>query len=858
MDSSNRERALICGGTNFLGPHLVGKLLEKGYDVAVCTRGIHEIPHKKLVTSLVCDCNHDEGRAKKVLGGKEFDVVIDCISYCPKEVYNVLSNVKTSRYIQVSSIGVYQDSVTDEDRRLHSPVKEDRFDPRTYQEWKMETSPEAGYGIRKRYAECAAYQMFPHCNPISIRSAYAADPSNPAHEQNARIPELVSWIREGKRIDPSNKNYAVCFTRVDEEADLILELISNGYQEPLNISSSGYIKIGDMIAYIAGKLGVEPHYGDKGEFVHFPSGIHLDTKRLSETGFGLSRLSGWFWNYLDFYIEYPAQRYKPWREVRGAIDTFQRGACAVKNHSFDIYKKMSLLLSEGVHLADILQGMGIKSIYVYGAGEMGKMALADLSGRMDIPAVFDRSVKSETSISICKKVNNHMEKETVFEYPFRHPDSIPEDETIILITPAAAYQEIVKSMINRGISRRRFLSLNLLLYYGMYGRTESKNRRQKKVSGRRYVPRKEFLITGAQFRNKGSQSMLFTAASEIRKRFEDAVIWFCPNFGDEEYEKAADKYRMIFLLDGTDEESTLYEALPRLDGIIDVSGYGLTSQKWVNATDRELGYFKMAREYQIPVYLMPQSFGPFEYEKDKIEEIKELLSYIRVIYAREKAGYRLLADTFSLTNVKQSVDLVLQNTGIQLEDVYFNVDQNKRYDLPTHNNAAIIPNIQNDRNGLSQDLLAVYKEIIGKLLAFGKDIYIISHSEDEAVCEAIYEPYQYTDAVHWYKQEFDCVGFGELAGQFQYIIGSRYHAVVHAYKKHVPCIVIGWAEKYRELLELFGQTQYLFDVRKRIHAGDVRSALDTMEKSYGKEAEKIAAILPGIQARNCFDIFDNQ
>ena len=67
---------------------------------------------------------------------------------------------------------------------------------------------------------------------------------------------------------------------------------------------------------------------------------------------------------------------------------------------------------------------------------MGKMALADLSGRMDIPAVFDRSVKSETSISICKKVNNHMEKETVFEYPFRHPDSIPEDETIILITPA--------------------------------------------------------------------------------------------------------------------------------------------------------------------------------------------------------------------------------------------------------------------------------------------------------------------------------------------------------------------------------------------------------------------------------------
>lgn len=858
MGLSNKERVLLCGGTNFLGPHLVGKLVARGYDVTICTRGIHKVPHEKEVKTLICDCNNDEEGARKVLGGLEFDVVIDCISYCPKEVYNVLSNVKTPRYIQVSSIGVYQDSVTDEDRRLHLPIREERFNPQTYKEWKMEVDPGTGYGARKRYAECAAYQMFPQCNPVSIRSAYAADPFNPAHEQNVRFPELVSWVRERKEINPVNKNYAVCFTRVDEEADLILKLMSNKYQDPLNISSSGYMEIEAMIAYIAEGLGMKYYYGKNGEYVHFPSGIHLNTEKLSEIGFEPSRLSDWFWNYLDTYIECPAEYYKPWKEVRGALDTFQGGTCVMKNHSFDIYRKMSLLLAEGIHLADILHSMGIKSLYVYGAGEMGKMTLADLSGRINILGVFDRAVKSGTSIRVCKKTDQDLDGETVFDYPLYHPDSIPEDRAAILITPAAAYSEIVKSLINSGVSRCRFISLNLLLYYGMYARKEFGNRLRRKDFGRLYIFKKQFLITGAQFRNKGSQSMLFTAVSEIRKRFEDAVIWFCPNFGYEEYKKAADKYRLIFLLDGKEEDSTLYEVLPRLDGIIDVSGYGLSSRRWVNATDRELNYLKMAREYKIPIYLMPQSFGPFEYETEKIEEIKELLSYAEVIYAREREGYNLLVDTFSLTNVKQSVDLVLQNKGIRLEDIYVNPDEIKEYSLPTQNNVAIIPNIQNDRNGLSQDLLQMYKEIIGKLLMYGKHIYIISHSEDDAVCEDIYQPYIGTDAVHLFKQEFDCVGFSGIVGQFQYIVGSRYHAIVHAYKRYVPCVVIGWAGKYGELLEMFGQERFFFDVREQIDVRDVFCALETIEKSYGEESAKIASILPQVQGKNCFDILNNQ
>lgn len=848
--SGRRKRVLLCGGTNFLGPHLIRRLVERGCEVTVCTRGIHRVPLQDYVKTVVCDCNNDEEGTRRALQGMEADVVIDCISYCPREVYHVLSHVKTSRYIQVSSISVYGDLVTDEERRLHAAIGEERFDPRTFQGWKLDVDPGAGYGIRKKYAECAAYQMFPQCHPVAIRPAYVADPSNISHEQNVRLPELVDWIRRKKRINPANKNYAVCFTRAEEEAELILRLMESDYQEPLNISSEGYVKIQEMVEYIGMRSGVEYFWDVGGESPNFPSGINLNVRRLSEAGFEPSRLLEWFWGFLDTYIDSPLKNYKPWKTVRGTIDTFRgEGVKKVKDHSMEIYRKMSLLLADGIHLADILRWMGLEKVYVYGAGEMGKMALADLSGRMTVEAVFDRAVQEESVITI--------RKEKTDEYPLCHPAQIPGNDITILITPASMYSQITESLERQGISEKRFLSLNLLLYYGMYYRAEWKHGRGRPGC---FFPKKQFLITGAQFSNKGSQAMLYVAMSEIRKRFPHTFIWHCPNFHDPAYKKAEDRYRLFFLFDGRDESSALYELMPRLDGVVDVSGYAFASSGSVNKTDRQVSYLKMARKFRIPVYLMPQSFGPLNYDQDLQRELKELLSSVKVIFARERSGYDLLRERFQLQNVRRSHDLVLQNREIRPEDIFFHVEKlvekRKKFCLPEKENVALIPNSQNYKYGNPKDVLKIYQEMISALLAFQKEIYIISHSEDEALCEEIYEPYKEQPEVHLYEEKYDCLEFCELVKNFQYMAASRFHAVVHAYKQHVPCVVIGWADKYRELLALFGQERFWFDVRNQMDIEAVAAALEDMNCCFEKEAEKIASILPEIQAENCFDILE--
>lgn len=322
MVYSGKKTVLICGGTNFLGPHLVKQLVTEGYDVTVCTRGIHKIPLLESVTTIVCDCINDEEGVKRTLGGMKFDVVIDCIAYCPKEVFNVLSNVNTTRYIQISSIGVYWDSVSNMDRQLYVPINEKRFDPRTYEKWSLETDNTVGYGNRKKYAECVAYQRFPECNPVSIRPAYVADLFNLTHEQNVRFPEIVDWIRHGKSVKSTNKDYAVCFTRVDEEAELILKLTDNSYNEPLNISSIGYVTIKDIVKYVAAKFNTEIEFDENGELPNFPSGINLDVKRLGEIGYAPTKLVDWFWDYVDYYCDFPIEKYRPWKTIKNEMDAF--------------------------------------------------------------------------------------------------------------------------------------------------------------------------------------------------------------------------------------------------------------------------------------------------------------------------------------------------------------------------------------------------------------------------------------------------------------------------------------------------------------------------------------------------------
>lgn len=503
-----------------------------------------------------------------------------------------------------------------------------------------------------------------------------------------------------------------------------------------------------------------------------------------------------------------------------------------KNQSYEIFKFTALLMAKKLSFVDILQYMGYTEIYVYGAGEIGHMLLSMLDERIKVRSVIDKSNIEDTQF---------MQSE------------IMKNELPIIVTPAAFFQEISYKLIKLGVVRQRIHAIHTILTFAM-----------KYILPKEdadiilpYGQRKHFLITGAQFTNKGAQSMLFTAASEIRKRFKHAIIWYLPLDSQIYTKEIQSRYDFLFLTDGYDLKSQLYEILTELTAIVDVSGYELSSY-W-NHGGWYLRILRFAYWYGIPLYLMPQSFGPFQFPDELQLELKKYLPKVSHIFARELSAYQQMKDIYGLKNISLSKDLVLQNKKIEKKYIYCrNRNQNHSKRLSTESNVAIIPNERNYEFGSKEKVLELYQNFLLFLLEKGKNIYLISHSGrgDEAVCQNIFEKFKSNPAVHLVVEEMDCMEFEEFTGNFQYIIASRFHAIVHSYKNGVPCIAVGWADKYKELLSEFGQEKYQFDIREKVSKKEIYRAVCDMDMFFKIESEKIQKVLVSIQMENCFDILD--
>jgi nucleoside-diphosphate-sugar epimerase len=145
-------RSLIIGGTRNLGPSIVHALLQRGYEVAVFNRGQTRDDLPEEVERLRGDRTKSE-ELKQMLGGREFDLVIDTTLYtgAEAEAAVALFKDKVGRYIFLSTGQVYLVRIGSE-----RPYKEDDYagpvmaePPKAnvseYENWR--------YGFDKRAAE---------------------------------------------------------------------------------------------------------------------------------------------------------------------------------------------------------------------------------------------------------------------------------------------------------------------------------------------------------------------------------------------------------------------------------------------------------------------------------------------------------------------------------------------------------------------------------------------------------------------------------------------------------------------------------------------------------------------------------
>ena len=392
---------------------------------------------------------------------------------------------------------------------------------------------------------------------------------------------------------------------------------------------------------------------------------------------------------------------------------------------------------------------------------------------------------------------------------------------------------------------------------------------------------RNIIITGGELFNKGAQAMTFIAVDEMKRRFPGHQIFLLSEMDLQRSKEEREKYAFEFmgwyplkfarcqtnpalrglcLLRNNKELLEAEKIYRNTDLMIDISGYALGSNWSEETCNHYLDPLEFAKAFHIPIYLMPQSFGPFDFygkAGKKIEQrIKRLLPTARAICAREEEGYRELRNRYHLQNVILANDMVVNNSGINLDHIYCKVPVIELPDILPES-VAIIPNQRNYAVANKGQVQKLYISLIKYLLQNDLAVYLLSHSDiDKEICEDLKNEFCSEKRVILIDHGLNCIEFNELVKQFQFIIASRFHAIVHAFKNGIPCIALGWATKYHELMKQFGQDEYMLDVRQQISDGDLSKVVRKMVKERNEQSSVIGEKLGELQEEDIFDIID--
>lgn len=393
---------------------------------------------------------------------------------------------------------------------------------------------------------------------------------------------------------------------------------------------------------------------------------------------------------------------------------------------------------------------------------------------------------------------------------------------------------------------------------------------------------KNIIITGGGMVNKGAQALTLITVSEMRKRFPNHHIYLYspsdianPNIKKTGYQfeflgwnpmkfaycQSKPLQRMLIKLRNGRELAAAESIYKNTDFVVDISGYALGSNWDDKICNDFLDTLEFAKHFGIPVYLMPQSFGPFDFDVSRRtldHRIRSLLPTAKVIFAREQEGYDALVNTYGLNNVRLAGDLVLNSREIDLSKVFTTMPEQHIPSIMAQS-VGVIPNSRNAEVGDTDMMLQLYDSIISDLVKSGKHVYLLSHSSiDAKVCKDIKQRFASDNRVIYLEQDFSCLEFNELVQKFEFLIASRFHSIVHAYKNGIPCVTLGWATKYHDLLKQFRQERYMFDIRGTVDVSELLHEIHYLDTHCQEESMNIRNCLSDIQKDSAFDIISEQ
>lgn len=291
----------------------------------------------------------------------------------------------------------------------------------------------------------------------------------------------------------------------------------------------------------------------------------------------------------------------------------------------------------------------------------------------------------------------------------------------------------------------------------------------------------------------------------------------------------------------SDDEKEIKKMFAEASALFDISGYGLSAHNqpllWSVAY---LLPFGLARKSKVPVWLLPQSFGPFNFVGVKKLFFKwwgqSLLNYPELAFAREPEGLKDLKS-------------VRKNPCLLSSDIVLQRDLN--IELHSGDEVIVIPNRQLFNFSEPDKVVWLFTDIIKGFLEKGLVVRIVRHSrDDEKLCRSISGLISHSSLIVD-SSDYSIEALIELISKARFVVSARYHGAVHALICKKPLLMIGWAGKYRYLAQLFGISAHLIDLQhRRIEDYDMSSFVEGLVYEKENLTESISTRLQEIRLNN--------
>lgn len=378
------------------------------------------------------------------------------------------------------------------------------------------------------------------------------------------------------------------------------------------------------------------------------------------------------------------------------------------------------------------------------------------------------------------------------------------------------------------------------------------------------------IIVGGHFENRGAQAMVFSVADGIRRFYPGARIVLASSTP---LSAEAERYRIDYLpwpledklaaANGDDYASgvsrRISEVLDDAFCMVDVSGFRLASVWGVRESLDFCVNLLIARRYGIPSFVMPQSFGPFDYPAASRvpmrAAIRAALHSARRVWAREPEGADALR-SFAGVRADLHPDIVLGHGTIDPQHVYRESFEPRSF-APSPGSVAVVPSLRIvERSGGVG--VGVYTNVIDELLARGKRVVLLAHSaEDHQVCLDLVHEHAGDERVSVFAEQVDAVELEHYLSGFDFIVSSRYHSIIHAYKQSVPAVMLGWAVKYRRLAEIAGQSRYVVDLSTADAPVALMAAVGEMLDAWESERIAVKSAIGAVSSSDLYEAIAN-